>query len=241
MEDKPKNEKAHQLKYFIDNKIIKSNNSISISEHYLTIPFKLFSLLCKSFTVDSIQITNNLSLSQDIWNDKYFENANISNVSQKKDIFILYIYRIEMFLFEYKKKRKITNELVEILCKEMNQNFVNKVLSSNNTNIIYPNAIGELKIDFDNLKKKSYMEIIKYLIINTIRMNEVLKSSNLNNYDYIEDNKEKEEVLNVQKNRIILAQFFSNSILNIILNDLQLVLMSFIKEKILQMLNSEHT
>ena len=240
MEDKPKNEKAHQLKYFIDNKIIKSNNSISISEHYLTIPFKLFSLLCKSFTVDSIQITNNLSLSQDIWNDKYFKNANISNVSQKKEIFILYIYRIEMFLFEYKKKRKITNELVEILCKEMNQNFVNKVLSSNNTNIIYPNVIGELKIDFDNLKKKSYMEINKYLIINTIRMNEVLKSSNLNNYDYIEDNKEKEEVLNVQKNRIILAQFFSNSILNIILNDLQLALMSFIKEKI-QKLNSEHT
>ena len=240
MEDKPKNEKTHQLKYFIDNKIIKSNNSISISEHYLTIPFKLFSLLCKSFTVDSIQITNNLSLSQDIWNDKYFENANISNVSQKKDIFILYIYRIEMFLFEYKKKRKITNELVETLCKEMNQNFVNKVLSSNNTNIIYPNVIGELKIDFDNLKKKSYMEIIKYLIINTIRMNEVLKSSNLNNYDYIEDNKEKEEVLNVQKNRIILAQFFSNSILNIILNDLQLALMPFIKEKI-QMLNSDQT
>ena len=240
MEDKPKNEKTHQLKYFIDNKIIKSNNSISISEHYLSIPFKLFSLLCKSFTVDSIQITNNLSLSQDIWNDKYFENANISNVSQKKDIFILYIYRIEMFLFEYKKKRKITNELVETLCKEMNQNFVNKVLSSNNTNIIYPNVIGELKIDFDNLKKKSYMEIIKYLIINTIRMNEVLKSSNLNNYDYIEDNKEKEEVLNVQKNRIILAQFFSNSILNIILNDLQLALMPFIKEKI-QMLNSDQT
>ena len=240
MEDKPKNEKTHQLKYFIDNKIIKSNNSISISEHYLSIPFKLFSLLCKSFTVDSIQITNNLSLSQDIWNDKYFENANISNVSQKKDVFILYIYRIEMFLFEYKKKRKITNELVETLCKEMNQNFVNKVLSSNNTNIIYPNVVGELKIDFDNLKKKSYMEIIKYLIINTIRMNEVLKSSNLNNYDYIEDNKEKEEVLNVQKNRIILAQFFSNSILNIILNDLQLALMPFIKEKI-QMLNSDQT
>ena len=239
MEDKPKNEKAHQLKYFIDNKIIKSNNSISISEHYLSIPFKLFSLLNKSFTVDSIQITNNLSLSQDIWKDKYFENANIINVSQKKDIFILYIYRIEMFLLEYKKKRKVTNELVETLCQEMNQNFVIKVLNSNNTNFIFPNFVGEIKKDFDNLKKKSYMEIIKYLIQNTIKMNEVLKSSNLNNYDYIEDNKEKEEVLNVQKNRIILAQFFSNSILNIILNDLQLALMTFIKEK-MKIQNSEH-
>ena len=239
MEDKPKNEKTLQLKYFIDNKIINSNNSISISEHYLSIPFKIFSLLYKSFTVDSIQITNNLSLSQDIWKEKYFENANISNVSQKKDIFILYIYRIEMFLLVYKKKRKITNELIETLCKEMNQNFVNKVLNSNNTNYIFPNFVGEIKKDFDNLKKKGYMDIIKYLIQNAIRMNEVLKSSNLNNYDYIEDNKEKEEVLNVQKNRIILAQFFSNIILNIILNDLQLALMSLIKEK-MKIQNSEH-
>ena len=239
MEDKPKNEKTLQLKYFIDNKIINSNNSISISEHYLSIPFKIFSLLYKSFTVDSIQITNNLSLSQDVWKEKYFENANISNVSQKKDIFILYIYRIEMFLLVYKKKRKITNELIETLCKEMNQNFVNKVLNSNNTNYIFPNFVGEIKKDFDNLKKKGYMDIIKYLIQNAIRMNEVLKSSNLNNYDYIEDNKEKEEVLNVQKNRIILAQFFSNIILNIILNDLQLALMSLIKEK-MKIQNSEH-
>ena len=159
MEDKPKNEKTLQLKYFIDNKIINSNNSISISEHYLSIPFKIFSLLYKSFTVDSIQITNNLSLSQDIWKEKYFENANISNVSQKKDIFILYIYRIEMFLLVYKKKRKITNELIETLCKEMNQNFVNKVLNSNNTNYIFPNFVGEIKKDFDNLKKKGYMDI----------------------------------------------------------------------------------
>ena len=239
MEDKPKNEKTLQLKYFIDNKIINSNNSISISEHYLSIPFKIFSLLYKSFTVDSIQITNNLSLSQDIWKEKYFENANISNVSQKKDIFILYIYLLEMFLLVYKKKRKITNELIETLCKEMNQNFVNKVLNSNNTNYIFPNFVGEIKKDFDNLKKKGYMDIIKYLIQNAIRMNEVLKSSNLNNYDYIEDNKEKEEVLNVQKNRIILAQFFSNIILNIILNDLQLALMSLIKEK-MKIQNSEH-
>ena len=199
MEDKPKNEKTLQLKYFIDNKIINSNNSISISEHYLSIPFKIFSLLYKSFTVDSIQITNNLSLSQDVWKEKYFENANITNVSQKKDIFILYIYRIEMFLLAYKKKRKITNELIETLCKEMNQNFVNKVLNSNNTNYIFPNFVGEIKKDFDNLKKKGYMDVIKYLIQNAIRMNEVLKSSNLNNYDYIEDNKEKEEVLKMYK------------------------------------------
>ena len=144
-----------------------------------------------------------------------------------------------MFLLVYKKKRKITNELIETLCKEMNQNFVNKVLNSNNTNYIFPNFVGEIKKDFDNLKKKGYMDIIKYLIQNAIRMNEVLKSSNLNNYDYIEDNKEKEEVLNVEKNRIILAHFFSNSNLNIILNDLQLALMSLIKGK-MKIQNSEH-
>ena len=108
-----------------------------------------------------------------------------------------------------------------------------------NTNQIFPNFVGEIKKDFDNLKKKGYLDIIKYLIQNAIRMKEVLKSSNLNNYDYIEDNKEKEEVLNVQKNRIILAQFFSNIILNIILNDLQLALMSLIKEK-MKIQNSEH-
>ena len=75
------------------------------------------------------------------------------------------------------------------------------------------------------------MEIIKYLVQNAIRLNEVLKNSNLNNYDYIEDDKEREEVLNVQNNRLILAQFFSNTILNIILTDLQYALISYVKEQ----------
>ena len=231
MEEKPQNEKTQQLKYFIDNKIINSNSSISISEHYLNIPFKIFSLLFKSFTEDSIQITNNLFLSKNIWNEKYFKNVNINNIPQKKDIFILYIYRIEIFLLKYKKQRKISRELIENLCKEMNQNFFIKVMSSTNTNFIFPNFVGEIKKDFDNLQKKSYMEIIKYLVQNAIRLNEVLKNSNLNNYDYIEDDKEREEVLNVQNNRLILAQFFSNTILNIILTDLQYALISYIKEQ----------
>ena len=235
MEEKPKNEKAQQLVYFMENKIINSNASTSISEHYLSIPFKIFSLLFKSFSETSVQITNNLSLSQDIWKEKYFANANINYISQKKDIFILYIYRIETFLQEFKKRRKITNELIENLCKEMNQNFVLKVISSNNSIYLNSNFISdlafEIKKDFENLLKKSYMEIMKYLIQNAIRVNEVLKISNLNNYDYIEDNKEKEEVLNVQKYRLILTQFFSNVILHIILNDLQLALLSYIKDK----------
>ena len=230
MEEKPKNEKSEQLIYFIDNKIINSNSSISISEHYLSIPFKIFSLLYKSFSEDSVHITNNLSLSKNIWKEEYFENANIINIPQKKDIFILYIYRIETFLLEFKKKRKITTELIETLCKEMNINFVNKVMNSNNTNYLYSNFTHEIKKDVENLQKKRYMDIIIYLIQNAIRVNEVLKISNLNNYDYIEDNKEKEEVLNVQKNRLILTQFFSNVILNIIINDLQLALISYIKD-----------
>ena len=228
MEEKPQNEKTHQLKYFIDNKIINSNSSKSISEHYLSIPFKIFSLLFKSFTEDSVKITNNLSLSKNIWDEKYFKNTNINNISQKKDI---YTFRMEVFLLQYKKKRKITRELIENLCQEMNQNFFIKVMSSNNTNFIFQNFVGEIKKDFENLQKKSYMEIIKYLIQSAIRINEVLKSSNLNNYDYIEDDKEREEVLNVQNNRLILAQFFSNTILNIILSDLQYVLISYIKEQ----------
>ena len=138
---------------------------------------------------------------------------------------------MEVFLLQYKKKRKITRELIENLCQEMNQNFFIKVMSSNNTNFIFQNFVGEIKKDFENKKKKSYMEIIKYLIQSAIRINEVLKSSNLNNYDYIEDDKEREEVLNVQNNRLILAQFFSNTILNIILSDLQYVLISYIKEQ----------
>ena len=74
MVEKPRNEKSLQLKYFIDNKIINSNPSTSISEHYLSLPFKIFSLLFKSFTEDFVNITNNLSLSKDIWKEKYFEN-----------------------------------------------------------------------------------------------------------------------------------------------------------------------
>ena len=230
-EEKPKNEKAKQLIYFIENKIISSNSSISISEHYLSIPFKIFSLLNKSFSEDEVHITNNITLSQNIWNEKYFENANIINIPYKKEIFILYIYRINIFLSEFKKKRKITTELIETLCKEMNMNFINKVINSNNINYIYSNFNNEIRKEFENLQKKSYMDIIKYIIQNAIRINEVLKTSNLNNYDFIEDNEEKEEVLNIQKNRLILTQFFSNVILNIIINDLQLALISYIKDK----------
>ena len=230
-EEKPKNEKAKQLIYFIENKIINSNSSISISEHYLSIPFKIFSLLNKSFSEDEVHITNNINLTQNIWKDKYFENANIINVPHKKEIFILYIYRINIFLSEFKKKRKITTELIETLCKEMNMNFINKVINSNNINYIYSNFNNEIRKEFENLQKKSYMDIIKYIIQNAIRINEVLKTSNLNNYDFIEDNEEKEEVLNIQKNRLILTQFFSNVILNIIINDLQLALISYIKDK----------
>ena len=60
----------------------------------------------------------------------------------------------------------------------MNQNFVNKAMNSNNGNFIYSNFSNEIKKDFENLKKKSYMEIIKFLIQNAIRVNEVLKNNN---------------------------------------------------------------
>ncbi len=53
----------------------------------------------------------------------------------------------------------------------------------------------------------------------------------MNNYDYIEDDKEKEEVKNVQNSRINITIFFSNVILKIILNDLNKVLLTFIKEE----------
>ena len=62
MVEKPRNEKTLQLKYFIDNKIINSNPSISISEHYLSLPFKIFSLLFKSFTEDCINILLGLGI-----------------------------------------------------------------------------------------------------------------------------------------------------------------------------------
>ena len=65
----------------------------------------------------------------------------------------------------------------------------------------------------------------------SMRMNEVLKISNMNNYDYIEDDKEKEEVKKVQNSRINISIFFSNIILKIILNDLNKVLLTFIKEE----------
>ena len=126
MEEKPQNEKTHQLKYFIDNKIVDSNSSKSISEHYLSIPFKIFSLLFKSFTEDSVKITNNLSLSKNIWDEKYFKNTNINNISQKKDIFILYTFRMEVFLLQYKKKRKITRELGDNMSDEELKDLIEK-------------------------------------------------------------------------------------------------------------------
>ena len=134
-----------------------------------------------------------------------------------------------MFLLEFKKQRKITSKLMESLSQEMNENFVNKALNSNSNNYL---KIGkEVKKDIENLKNKNYMEIIRFLIQNALRMNEVLKISNMNNYDYIEDDKEKEEVKNIQNSRKNISIFFSNVILKIILNDIKKVLLAFIKEE----------
>ena len=228
-EDSKNEQNKEKLTYFISNKIIEYQNEKTFNDYYCSIPFKLYSLLFKSFTEESIQITNNLSIPQKIWNQHYFDNAKIQNVSQKKNIFILYNYRIEMFLLEFKKQRKITSKLMESLSQEMNENFVNKALNSNSNNYL---KIGkEVKKDIENLKNKNYMEIIRFLIQNALRMNEVLKISNMNNYDYIEDDKEKEEVKNIQNSRNNISIFFSNVILKIILNDINKVLLAFIKEE----------
>ena len=218
-----------KLSYFTKNEIIKNEEEKSISDYFYNIPFKLFSLIFKSFTEDSVKLTKYLYIPQKLWNENYFNNAKIKNVAQKKNIFILYNFRIEMFLLEFKKQRKITSTLIENLCKEMNENFVKKALNSNSSS--YLNINKNMKKDIENLKNKSYMEILRYLVQNAMRMNEVLKISNLNNYDYIEDDKEKEEAKIIQKSRMELTKFFSNVILKIILNDLHEVLLFFIKDE----------
>jgi hypothetical protein len=218
-----------KLSYFTSNEIIEHQEEKSIKDYYYNLPFKLFSLLFHSFTEESVQITNFLSVPQKLWNQYYFDNATIKNISQKKNIFILYNYKIEIFLQEFKRQRKITSKIIENLSKEMNEIFVNKALNSNNSSYLKVNK--EMKKDIENLKSKSYMDIIRYLIQNAMRMNEVLKISNLNNYDYIEDIIEKEENEIIQNSRIKLSQFFSNIILKIILNDLHNVLLFYIKNE----------
>ena len=218
-----------KLLYFTSNSIIKQQEEKSISDYYYNLPFILFSLLFKSFTEESIQITNKLSLPQKIWNQYYFDNAKIQNVSQKKNIFILFNFRIEMFLLEFKKQRKITFKLIDNLSKEMNDIFVNKALNSNSSS--YLNINKDVKKDIENLKNKSYMDIMRFLIQNAMRMNEVLKISDLNNYDYIEDDKQKKESKMIQNTRMNIAKFFSQVILKIILNDLHKVLLYFIKDE----------
>ena len=134
-----------------------------------------------------------------------------------------------MFLHEYKKERKISSKSIENLCKEMNENFMNKALNSNNSSYLKINK--EVKKDIENLKNKSYMDIIKYLIQNTMRMNGVLKISNLSNYDFFEEDKEKKEIEIIQKSRKNITKFFSNTILKIILNDLHKALLFLIKDE----------
>ena len=134
-----------------------------------------------------------------------------------------------MFLHEYIRERKITSKSIENLCKEMNDNFMNKALNSNNSSYLKINK--EIEKDIEKLQNKSYVDILRYLIQNTLRLSEVLKISNLNNYDYIEDDNEKKEMEIIQKSRINIAKFFSNSILKIILNDLHKALLYFIKDE----------
>ena len=218
-----------KLDYFTKNQIIQNNEEKSIFDYYCNVPFSLFYLLFKSFTEDSVQITNYLSIPPNLWNEYYFDNAEIKNVTQKKNIFILYNYKIEMFLHEYIRERKITSKSIENLCKEMNDNFMNKALNSNNSSYLKINK--EIEKDIEKLQNKSYVDILRYLIQNTLRLSEVLKISNLNNYDYIEDDNEKKEMEIIQKSRINIAKFFSNSILKVILNDLHKALLYFIKDE----------
>ena len=209
-----------KMKYFINNNILKKTYS---SEYYYNLPFKIFELLFRSFSEKTVRITNSLSVPQKLWNIKYFDNADITNVAQKKNLYIILNYHIVKFLNEFKKEKKLSLSNMEKLTKEMNENFVNKILNHN-------------KNDFDNKNKdiqimqnKSYMELLKFLIQNCIQMNEVLKLSNLNNFDCNEELNEKVENKIIQNSRIALVQFYSHVILKIIINDLYKVLLYFNK------------
>lgn len=210
-----------KMKYFINNNILKKTYS---SEYYYNLPFKIFELLFRSFSEESVKITNSLSIPQKLWNVKYFDNADIKNVSQKKNLYIILNYRIEKFLSEFKKAKKLSLSNMDKLTKEMDENFVNKILNHNKNNFDNIN-----KKDIETLKDKNYMELLKFLIQNCIEMNEVLKLSNLNNFDCCEELSEKVENKIIQNSRIVLAQFYSHVILKIIINDLYKVLLYYNK------------
>ena len=210
-----------KMKYFINNNILKKSYS---SEYYYNLPFKILELLFRSFSEESVKITNSLSIPQKLWNIKYFDNADIENISHKKNLYIILSYRIEKFLSEFKEENKVSLNNMEKLTKGMNENFVNRILNHNQNNLDNIN-----KKDVEVLQNKNYMELLKFLIQNCIKMNEVLKLSNLNNFDCSEDLNEKVENKIIQNIRIVLAQFYSHVILKIIINDLYKVLLYYNK------------
>lgn len=248
------NEISYEKKmfYFIKNNIVTKQYT---SDYYFNLPFKIFGLLFQSFTQDSVKLTNSLSIPKDVWNNKYFDLAQIENVPQKKKIFILLSFRIEMFLLNFKEKRKVTYDNIEKLCKEMQENLLlkNKNNKSININLLkfeYNNYntgtdiekknLEMIKSDIEKLNNKSYMDIVILLIQNAMRMNEVLKISNMNNYDYLESQDEREELKSIQNGRIILTRFFSLVILKIIIDDLYKVILFYLNDIQNQETNEEN-
>ena len=114
-----------KMAYFISNSLAEKEYN---PNSYFDLPFKIFEQLYQSTQVPLTKITNTISIPKKIWNQKYFSEAGIDSINQKKEIFILINQKIDSFLEQYQKDKRITIENItelrevtdeEIICKKL--------------------------------------------------------------------------------------------------------------------------
>lgn len=219
-----------KMAYFISNSLAEKEYN---PNSYFDLPFKIFERLCQSTQAPLTKITNITSIPKNIWNPKYFSEAGIDSINQKKEILILINQKIDSFLKQHQKDKKITIENIIVLREGMDDEIICKKLNLYSNNYLYLSSVSEfIQVDesFEIGDEVSYYEILIEFLHKSINLSQAMKASDIENYDYFVNEKEIDEIKSILYYRIQITKFFAGSILKFILDDIKKILCCYLND-----------
>lgn len=221
---------SNKMTYFIDNSILSSEYN---HNYYYNLPFKIFTILYSSTLQPITKLNNTISIPQNIWNEKYFAQAKIDSVNQKKEILSLLIDKIDKFLIQFQEDKKLTLENIEWLREGMESDAINQKLELYSNNYLYLSSMSEfiqLNEDFEFKDNPSYYELYVEFIKKSLEMYQALTAADLLQYDFFESDNEVDKIKMISHHRIHITKFYAQTILKFILDDIVKVINCYFEQ-----------
>lgn len=219
-----------KMAYFISNSLAEKEYN---PNSYFDLPFKIFEQLYHSTQVPLTKITNTISIPKKIWNQKYFSEAGIDSINQKKEIFILINQKIDSFLEQYQKDKRITIENITELREGKDEEIICKKLKLYSNNYLYLSSVSEfIQVDeeFEIGDEVSYYELLIDFLQKSINLSKAMKASDIENYDYFVNEDEIDEIKSILHYRVHITKFYAGSILKFILDDIGKVICCYLRD-----------